>query len=148
MVIKKVFKYKLVYWLTLAITLLLAILFDFASVNRITTKAFFNLKDLTFSLFIIIIAITSSLTFIFLIIKNTIAILAFRITITLIILSLTVGVLDSIFITKKFGNGSNTDYILTPIVYLLLFGLLYLVHKTKYKVDYFYELEEIGKHNN
>jgi|GEM_PF-1803221 len=148
MAIKKVFKYKLVYWLILAITFFLTILFDFASANRITTKAFFNLKDLTFSLFIIAIAITSSITLIFLIIKNKIAILTFRITIALIILSLTVGVLDSIFITKKFGNGSNKDYILTPIVYLLLVGLLYLVHKTKYKVDCFYELEEIGKHNN
>lgn len=145
MKIKKVFKFKIVYRLTIFISLTFSILFSFASVNRVITNSFLNVRDIMYTLFIFITAMLSLLTLVLLIVKNQISILTFSITISVITIALSYGVFESIFVLQTFGNGSNTDYILTPIVYFILFSLIVIVLKSRYRLNYFYELEEIGK---
>ncbi|NML71403.1 hypothetical protein HHL23_16560 [Chryseobacterium sp. RP-3-3] len=142
----KVFQYKIVYWLSILINLIFSAVFGFASVNRIVTNSFLIKRDIIYSLSIIIIAILSIIGLVSLIIKYKQSIRIFSYTLILLIITFTFGILESIFIRKNFGNDTS-DYILVPILYLIMIGLFILIQKSKFKDNsVFLEIEEIGKH--
>jgi len=137
---RKVFKYKFVYWVALLVNVIFFISFGYGIYNRIVVNAVFDL----YSMIIFLIAVLSVLSFLLLIKKNKLSILTFSISLILISSTITFSIVKSIF-DGGFG-GDSMDYIMPPIVYFLLFGLLFLIIKYKSKVDYFQsEIDQIGQ---
>ncbi|KMQ63091.1 hypothetical protein ACM46_14220 [Chryseobacterium angstadtii] len=143
---RRVFKYKIVYWLSILINLIFSALFWFATVNRIITNSFLTKRDFIYSLSIVILAILSTIGLVSLIIKNKRSIRIFSYTLILLMATFTLGVLESIFISGNFGNDIN-DYVLSPILYLMMIGILILIQKSKDN-SMFLEIEEIGRHTD
>ena len=137
---KKVFRYKFVYWLALLVNVIFFISFGYGIYNRVVLNSVFDL----YSLIIFIITVLSALSFILLIKKNKLSILTFSISLILISSTITFSIIKSI-LEGSFG-GDSIDYIMPPIVYFLLLGLLFLIIKYKSKVDYFQlEINQIGQ---
>lgn len=66
----------------------------------------------------------------------------------MMIVIFTIGLFESIFIKKNFGK-DLIDYILLPICYLIIFGLLRLIKKYRFEDNSAsLEIEEIGTQNN
>lgn len=90
------------------------------------------------------IPVFSVLSIILLLKKNKLSILTFSISLILISLTITFSIIKTIF-DGGFG-GDSMDYIMPPIVYFVLFGLLFLIIKYKSKVDHFQlEINQIGQ---
>lgn len=144
---KKVFKYKFVYWLIILLNTSLSISFLFGVYNRITTNYFDDFLDVFSFIAIILISILSLTSLIMLIIKNKNSIIIFSIILLLILLMISVFLFYSIFIVKDFGE-NMADFYTAPIPYLIIFGVLFLIHKYK-SIDKFeyLEIDEIGKPN-
>jgi len=143
---KKVFQYKLVYWIALLINGVFATLFGFAFYTRVITNSFLNTKDFIYSILIFLIGALSALSLFLLIKKSGSSILTFSITLILILIIFSYGIFESIFIIKDFG-GDILDYTLMPAIYFILFGLLFIIQKYKFKKGIIpLEIEEIGKH--
>ncbi|KUJ52270.1 hypothetical protein [Chryseobacterium sp. JAH] len=137
---KKVFRYKFVYWLALLVNVIFFISFGYGIYNRVVLNSVFDL----YSLIIFIITVLSALSFILLIKKNKLSILTFSILLILISSTITFSIIKSI-LEGSFG-GDSIDYIMPPIVYFVLLGLLFLIIKYKSKVDYFQlEINQIGQ---
>ena len=137
---KKVFRYKFVYWLALLVNVIFFISFGYGIYNRVVLNSVFDL----YSLIIFIITVLSALSFILLIKKNKLSILTFSISLILISSTITFSIIKSI-LEGSFG-GDSIDYIMPPIVYFVLLGLLFLIIKYKSKVDYFQlEINQIGQ---
>lgn len=142
---KKVFQYKLVYWIALLINCIFVTLFGFAFYTRVITNSFLETKDFIDSILIFLIALLSTLSLFFLIKKNRYAILTFSATLIIILIIFSYGIFEAIFIAKDFGG--VLDYILMPAIYFILFGLLFIIQKYKFKGKVIpLEIEEIGKH--
>lgn len=137
---KKVFRYKFVYWLALLVNVIFFISFGYGIYNRVVLNTVFDL----YSIIILIITVLSALSFILLIKKNKLSILTFSISLILISSTITFSIIKSI-LEGSFG-GDSIDYIMPPIVYFVLLGLLFLIIKYKSKVDYFQlEINQIGQ---
>ena len=137
---KKVFRYKFVYWLALLVNVIFFMSFGYGIYNRVVLNSVFDL----YSLIIFIITVLSALSFILLIKKNKLSILTFSISLILISSTITFSIIKSI-LEGSFG-GDSIDYIMPPIVYFVLLGLLFLIIKYKSKVDYFQlEINQIGQ---
>ncbi|MCW3168244.1 hypothetical protein OMO38_06865 [Chryseobacterium sp. 09-1422] len=137
---KKVFRYKFVYWLALLVNVIFFISFGYGIYNRVVLNSVFDL----YSIIIFIITVLSALSFILLIKKNKLSILTFSISLILISSTITFSIIKSI-LEGSFG-GDSIDYIMPPIVYFVLLGLLFLIIKYKSKVDYFQlEINQIGQ---
>lgn len=137
---KKVFRYKFVYWLALLVNVIFIISFGYGIYNRVVLNSVFDL----YSLIIFIITVLSALSFMLLIKKNKLSILTFSTSLILISSLITFSIIKSI-LEGSFG-GDSIDYIMPPIVYFVLLGLLFLIIKYKSKVDYFQlEINQIGQ---
>lgn len=137
---KKVFRYKFVYWLALLVNVIFFISFGYGIYNRVVLNSVFDL----YSLIIFIITVLSALSFILLIKKNKLSILTFSISLILISSTITFSIIKST-LEGSFG-GDSIDYIMPPIVYFVLLGLLFLIIKYKSKVDYCHlEINQIGQ---
>lgn len=137
---KKVFKYKFVYWLALLVNVIFLISFGYGIYNRVVLNSVFDI----YSTIIFLITVLSVLSFILLIKKNKLSILTFSISLILIFSTITFSIIESI-LKGSFG-GDSIDYIMPPIIYFVLLGLLFLIIKYKSKIDYFQlEINQIGQ---
>ncbi|MCU7616119.1 hypothetical protein NZ698_02815 [Chryseobacterium sp. PBS4-4] len=137
---KKVFKYKFIYWIALLVNLFFFIAFGFGIYNRIVLNSIFDL----YSVIIFIVAILSVLSSLLLIKKNNLSILTFSISLVLISSMIAFSIIKAIF-EGYYGNDS-LDYIMPPIIYSILFGLLFLIIKYKSNNDHFQlEIDQIGQ---
>lgn len=54
----------------------------------------------------------------------------------------------SVFIVKDFGE-NVTDFYIVPIMYFIILGILFIIHKFKYRQNlYECEIEKIGTREN
>lgn len=144
---KKVFKYKFVYWIILLLNITISISFLVGVDNRIETKDFDSILDVFSFTAITLISILSLISFVMLIIKNKNSTIVFSVVVLLILLLISVFLSYSIFVVKDFGE-NKADFYTAPIPYLIIFGVLFLIHKYK-SIDKFeyLEIDEIGKPN-
>ena len=138
---RKIFRYKTVYWFTILLSFILMIAFGFACYNRIITNAFSNLEEILFSVTTFSIALLSTLSFFSLILKNKKSVLLLSGLLVLILITISLGILRAIFILKSFGIES-IDYFLTPLLYFVLFGILYIVRR--FKAVHYENIDLIG----
>lgn len=140
---KRVFKYKFVYWIALIVNVIFCIAFGFGLYNRIIINLLFDI----YTVLIFIIGMLSFSSVLLLINKSKLSILTYSISLILIFLIITFGIFKKLFL-KNFGNDSM-DYIMTPIVYSILFGLFFLIIKYRVKTDFIQlEIDEIGRNQN
>ncbi|MDO3426668.1 hypothetical protein [Chryseobacterium urinae] len=140
---KKVFKYKFVYWIAILTNIIFCIAFGFGLYNKIISNLLFDI----YTALIFIIEILSFQSLILLVKKNKISVLTFSISLILIFLIITFGISKKIFL-GDFGN-NDMDYIMTPIVYSILFGLQFLIIKYRFKIDYLQlEINQIGENQD
>jgi hypothetical protein len=121
--------------------------FGFACLNRIITNSFNGLNEILFSITTFSIFILSTISLISLILKNKNSVIILSGLLILIIITLSLGVLMSFFLIKDFGE-NKSDYFIAPCLYLILFGLLFLIRRSKYEEIQYENIEEIGIHNN
>ncbi|MNU15149.1 hypothetical protein D3C71_32750 [compost metagenome] len=140
---KRVFKYKFAYWIALIVNIIFCIAFGFGLYNRIIINSLFDI----YTVLIFIIEMLSFSSVLLLINKSKLSILTYSISLILIFLIITFGIFKKLFL-KNFGNDSM-DYIMTPIVYSILFGLFFLIIKYRIKTDFIQlEIDEIGRNQN
>jgi len=144
---KRVFKYKFVYWIILLLNITILISFLVGVDNRIETKDFDSILDVFSFTAITLISILSLISLVMLIIKNKNSTIVFSVVVLLILLLISVFLIYSIFVVKDFGE-NKADFYTAPIPYLIIFGVLFLIHKYKSieKFEYL-EIDEIGKQN-
>ena len=144
---RKVFKYKFVYWIILLLNITISISFLVGVNNRIETKDFDSILDIFSFTAITLISILSLISLVMLIIKNKNSTIVFSVVVLLILLIISVFLIYSIFVVKDFGE-NKADFYTVPIPYLIIFGVLFLIHKYK-SIDKFeyLEIDEIGKPN-
>lgn len=144
---RKVFKYKFVYWIILLLNITISISFFVGVDNRIETKDFDSILDVFSFTAITLISILSLISLVMLIIKNKNSTIVFSVVVLLILLLISVFLIYSIFVVKDFGE-NKADFYTAPIPYLIIFGVLFLIHKYK-SIDKFeyLEIDEIGKPN-
>ena len=141
---KKLFKYKFVYWLIILINILLVLTFTalFLSLYDDFLKGDLE-EDISFIAICIswVLLIFSLILFI---LKSKIAILTLTIQLTILFLMISIPLFYSIFIENDFGE-NKSDYFTVPLIYLIIFGFLFVLQKFKY-VENFSEIEidEIG----
>lgn len=121
--------------------------FGFACLNRIVTNSFNGLKEILFSITTFSIFILSTISLISLILKNKNSVFILSGLLILIIITLSLGVLMSFFIIKDFGE-NKSDYFVASCLYLIVFGLLFLIRRFKYKEVQYENIEEIGTQND
>ena len=136
---KKVFKYKVVYWIVLLVNVIFFIAFVIGTYNRIIINSLFDV----YSIIVFIITILSFLSLLLLIKKSKLSILFFSIFLTVFFLTITFGIIRTI-LNGNFGY-NPMDYIMPPIIYSILFVLFFIIIKYKYKVDYHLEIDQIGR---
>ncbi|PVV53473.1 hypothetical protein DD829_19345 [Chryseobacterium sp. HMWF035] len=144
---KKVFKYKFVYWLAILLSVIFMISFGIASFSRIITNSFNDLNDILFSITTFSIFILSIISSVSLILKNKSSVIILSSLLVSITITLSLGILISFFIFKDFGI-NKSDYIIAFCMYLLLFGLLYIIQRFKYKDQNYESIELIGTQND
>ena len=144
---RKVFKYKFVYWIILLLNITISISFLIGVDNRIETKDFDSILDVFSFTTITLISILSLISLVMLIIKNKNSTIVFSVVVLLILLLISVFLIYSIFVVKDFGE-NKADFYTAPIPYLIISGVLFLIHKYK-SIDKFeyLEIDEIGKPN-
>lgn len=137
---KKVFKYKFVYWIAVLFNVIFFIAFGIGTYNRIILNSLFDLN----SIIVFIVAILSVTSFLLLITKNNLSILTFSISLVLISSMIAFSIIKAIF-EGYYGNDS-LDYIMPPIMYSILLGLLFLIIKYKSNNDHLQlEIDQIGQ---
>jgi amino acid transporter len=140
---KKIFKYKAVYWITLIVNIIFCIAFGFGLYNRIIINSLFDI----YTVLIFIIETLSFSSVLLLISKSKLSILTHSISLILIFLIITFGIFKKLYF-RNFGNDSM-DYLMTPIVCSILFGLFFLIIKYRVKTDFIQlEIDEIGQNQN
>ncbi|SMP34196.1 hypothetical protein [Chryseobacterium profundimaris] len=144
---RKVFRYKFVYWIILLLNIFLFVSFSLGVYNRIETNYFDDLFDVLSFIIINVISILSLISLVLLIKKNKESIIVFSGVLLLILFIILSAIFYSIFIVKDFGE-NTMDFYLAPALCLMIWGILFGMHKFKYKQNlYEFEIEEIGKHN-
>ncbi|KQK25971.1 hypothetical protein AR438_10325 [Chryseobacterium aquaticum] len=137
---KKVFKYKFVYCIAVLFNVIFFIAFGIGTYNRIILNSLFDLN----SIIVFIVAILSVTSFLLLITKNNLSILTFSISLVLISSMIAFSIIKAIF-EGYYGNDS-LDYIMPPIMYSILLGLLFLIIKYKSNNDHLQlEIDQIGQ---
>ncbi|WP_415326691.1 hypothetical protein [Chryseobacterium sp. MMS23-Vi53] len=144
---KKIFRYKFVYWIGILLSLIVMTSFGLAGFNRIITNSFNDFQEVLFSITTFSIFILSVISLILLILKNKNSVLVLSSLLVSIIITLSLGILNSIFIMKDFGI-NKSDYLIAFCIYLILFGFLYLIQRFKYKDLKYESIELIGTHND
>ncbi len=127
---KKIFKYKFVYWIVLLLNISISIAFLFGVYNRIETDYFDDFLDIFSFSTISLISIVSVICLVMLIFKNKNSVILFSTVLLLILLIITVFLFYSIFIKGDFGENTS-DWYTVPILYILIFGILILIHNYK-----------------
>jgi hypothetical protein len=142
---RKVFKYKFVYWIILLLNITISISFLVGVNNRIDTKDFDSILDVFSFTAVTLISILSLISLVMLIRKNKNSTIVFSVVVLLILLTISVFLSYSIFVVKDFGE-NKADFYTAPIPYLIIFGVLFLIHQYKSNDNFEYlEIEEIGK---
>ncbi|MEG2079478.1 hypothetical protein [Chryseobacterium sp.] len=142
---RKVFKYKFIYWIILLLNIIISISFLVGVNNRIDTKDFESILDVFSFTAVTLISILSLISLVMLIRKNKNSTIVFSVVVLLILLTISVFLSYSIFVVKDFGE-NKADFYTAPIPYLIIFGVLFLIHQYKSKDNFEYlEIEEIGK---
>jgi len=141
---RKVFRYKTVYWFTIMLSFILMLAFGFAVYNRWITNSFNNGEEILFSITTFSIAVLSMLSFFSLIFKKKYSINLLFGLLVLIMITISLGILRTIFILKSFGD-DKLDYFLAFSLYLVLFGILYIVRR--FKAVRYENIDLIGQEN-
>lgn len=144
----KVFKNKFVFWTILLLNIILLISFSFGIYNKIENYYADDFIDVLLLAVISVVTLLSFISLTLFITKNKNSIIVFSAVLILILLFISIFVFYSIFIVKDFGE-NVTDLYTVPGVYFIIFGILFICHKFKYRQDLFeLELEEIGTREN
>ncbi|MBD8081392.1 hypothetical protein [Chryseobacterium caseinilyticum] len=142
---RRVFKYKIVYWLILLINLILLIGFSLGLINRIETETFDEYTGVLSYCALILLFILSLASLIMFIVKNKYSIITFSSVIFVIFLTISFFVFYSVFIIKDFGENTSDFYDL-PVVYGIIGAILFITNYFKFKEDFSkLEIDEIGK---
>lgn len=145
---RKIFKSKFVFWTILLLNIFLFTSFSFGVYNRIESDYFDDFLDVLSFGVINLITVLLFISLILLIIKNKNSIIVFSVVLILMLLLISIFIFYSIFIIKDFGD-NPTDFYIVPLIYLVIFGILLVIHKFKYKQNlYELEIEEIGKYED
>jgi len=140
----KIFRYKLVYWISISISIFTVSIFSFSVVNRISFKAFSDFRDILFSVTTILIAISAVVSLVFLLIKNKNAVKAFSVMLICLLSTFTLGILDSLTVKKDFDDDVLTVSLII-FMYLMTFGFLWMANKFKNEDNSrLLEIDEIG----
>lgn len=145
--IKKIFQYGLVYWLAILINLIISF-FYLSYFYSILISPYIDPKDIFFIILIALIAVFSPIPLYFLIRRHRIAVLTYSILLILVIINILSTILLVFLSKEKINNGRpQSDYLLSYEIYLLIFGLWFIiVRKYRFKgrkIDP--EIENIGK---
>lgn len=144
----KVFKNKFVFWTILLLNIILLISFSIGIYNKIENYYADDFIDVLLLAIISVVTLLSFISLTLFITKNKNSIIVFSAVLILILLFISVFVFYSIFIVKDFGE-NVTDLYTVSGVYFIIFGILFIIHKFKYRQDLFeLELEEIGTREN
>lgn len=145
---RKIFKSKFVFWTILLLNIFLFTSFSFGVYNRIESDYFDDFLDVLSFGVINLITVLLFISLILSIIKNKNSIIVFSVVLILMLLLISIFIFYSIFIIKDFGD-NPTDFYIAPLIYLVIFGILLVIHKFKYKQNlYELEIEEIGKYED
>lgn len=145
---KKIFKYKLVYWVSLITNFVTVGIFGFASYNRLSVGAYSNVRDIVFSTTTFSIAVTSLISLFFLLSKNRNSVKTFSIMLILLLSTFSIGILDSMIIKGDFDYDKFTIS-LVFFMYAITVGFLLMARKFRIKEDFrFVEIDEIGTKKN
>lgn len=126
------------------LSFILMLAFGFAVYNRWITNSFNNGEEILFSITTFSIAVLSMLSFFSLIFKKKYSINLLFGLLVLIMITISLGILRTIFILKSFGD-DKLDYFLAFSLYLVLFGILYIVRR--FKAVRYENIDLIGQEN-
>ncbi len=145
---RKIFKYKFIYWLILVLNIVIVISFGFGTFNRISEYSLNDIEEILFTITTLSIFILSIVLLVLLILKNKKSVIILSCLFTLVMMTFSIGIFESIFIVKDFGE-DKTDYFLAFFLYLIVFGILFIIQRFKFKEKlYEIEIDSIGKHTD
>lgn len=144
---KKVFKYRFVYWIIILLNTFLFASFLIGLYNRLGTNNFDYFLDAISFITISLISVLSLISLILLIVKNKYSIIVFSAVLFLILLIISVFVFYSVFILGDFGE-NILDLYTVPMVYIIIFGFLFILYRFKYKEVQYENIDLIGTQND
>ena len=144
----KIFKNKFVFWTVLLLNIFLLSSFSFGIYYRMQTDYFDDVLDVLSFVVINLITLLSLISLTLLIIKNKISVVVFSGVLIMMLLLFSIFIFYSVFIVKDFGE-NVTDFYIVPIMYFIILGILFIIHKFKYRQNlYECEIEKIGTREN
>ncbi len=143
---KKIFKYKIVGVLVFLVQLFIFLFFGYGSYDtfiEFSINRIFSIENFVF-LFVLIVFITTFLSLISLVFKRKSSIIYLNINYILIIFFFLSGIIKLIYEDNYVEEDTPRFIFIISIISLLLFVVNFLKYK---KVDFF-EIDDIGTHND